>query len=89
MKRILLNSGFCVCLVTAMVSVWIAANPASVLAASSSATCRDGREVNCESVGAGSCAGYDANGPTNGFCVCTENGVQTDHHSCDDPPEVN
>jgi hypothetical protein len=80
MKRFLLSSAFLACLVTGLVSLWVAAYPISALAASATATCANGSTVTCSS--AGSCLAQDAGPSVSGYCLCMENGVPTAYDYC-------
>lgn len=80
MKRFLLSSAFLACLVTGLVSLWIAAYPISALAAGATATCANGSTVTCSS--AGSCFAQDSNESSPGYCICTNNGAQTAFDYC-------
>lgn len=72
MKRILLNSSLAVCLLTALVSIWVVANPVRALAASSSATCANGQAVECHAA-ASQCFSMDSNEAGPGYCFCISN----------------
>jgi len=91
MRRILLNSSIAACLLTALVSLWIVANPVHALAASSSATCANDQEIHCQAVNS-QCFAIDSMNGTPGQCVCFSNdpNVQgpTDEKYCTDSDEV-
>jgi hypothetical protein len=72
---------------TAMISLWIAANPVKVSAANASVDCADGTTRTCEAAGA-SCFAHDPDDTTHGYCECTAGGQQVALKTCDgDPPD--
>ena len=83
MKRFFISSAFFACLVTALVSFYIVANPVRALAAGSEATCADGSTVSCSSAG-GSCFATDSTSSQTGYCICTKDGAQSDFDYCED-----
>lgn len=90
MKKLLLNSSIAVCLLTALVSIWIVANPVRALAASSSATCANGQEINCHAPNS-QCFAMDSSEAGPGYCYCMSNSTPsttTDHAECTDSDEV-
>lgn len=72
MKKTLLNSTILAGLAAAAISLWIVANPVSVHAASSWATCRDGSRIDCSASGS-TCIGEDSTSSSTGYCMCTSN----------------
>lgn len=85
MKRILLSSTVAACLLTAMISLWIVANPVKVAAASATVDCADGTTRTCEAPDA-SCYAHDPDDTNHGYCLCTSEGHQVSKKTCDDDP---
>ena len=88
MRKFLFSSGVCACLITAIISVWIVANPPlKVAAASATVDCTDGTTRTCEAAGA-SCYSHDPDGDQHGYCECSRNGTALFTKTCDnDPPD--
>jgi hypothetical protein len=90
MRKVLLNSSIAACLLTALVSLWIVANPVPAQAASSSATCANQQQIYCQATNS-QCFAIDSLNGTPGGCVCYSNdpNVQspTDQKFCTDSDE--
>ena len=89
MRRILLSSAICSCLIAALISLWIAANPpVTVRAANAIVDCSDGSTRTCEAAYPASCYAHDPDDQQHGYCECSTNGTALFTKTCDnDPPD--
>lgn len=79
MRRVLFGSAFSVCVCLLALSMWLAINPRTALAASGSAKCRDGGSVlccmDCSRVTKCDCTDYEG-------CTATFSDGTTAEHKC-------
>lgn len=79
MKSRLLTLAACLCLL--VLSAWAVVTP--VLAATASATCKNGSVVSCSGT---FCVSHDSTSSEAGYCQCTGPNGSFDYQKCDDTP---